>query len=63
VATAGELQSGAHGLAAPVPGVLAVEASVGVVALQALDSADTRAAVLAAARAVARSLAGPVEAG
>ncbi|MGN6330437.1 MAG: IclR family transcriptional regulator [Motilibacteraceae bacterium] len=38
VASDGELQPGAHGVAAPVLGVPGVEASVGVVALAALDA-------------------------
>lgn len=60
VETAGELQSGAHGLAAPVLGVPGLEASVGVVALQSLASPQTREAVLAAAQAVSLALAGPL---
>ncbi len=60
VETAGELQSGAHGLAAAVLGVPGLEASVGVVALQAFASPQTREAVLAAAEAVGHGLAGPM---
>lgn len=50
VGSSGELQPGAHGLAAPVPGVPGLRASVGVVALTPLDPAREGAAVLAAAR-------------
>jgi DNA-binding IclR family transcriptional regulator len=39
VVTAGELQAGAQGLAAPVPGVEGLEASVGIVTLGDLDAA------------------------
>ena len=60
VETAGELQSGAHGLAAPVLGVPGLEASVGVVALQAFVSPQVREAVLSAAQAVGQALAGPL---
>lgn len=57
VVTSGELQQGAHGLAAPVPGVPGLEASVGVVAAAALDGEEVSSAVLAAARAVGRAVA------
>jgi len=56
VVTEGELQSGAHGVAAAVPGVDGLEASVGVVALAALDPEQVGPAVLAAAAAVAHAL-------
>jgi DNA-binding IclR family transcriptional regulator len=57
VSTAGELQPGAYGVAAPVLGVDGLEASVGVVALAALDLASTGPQVLATAAAIARALA------
>jgi DNA-binding IclR family transcriptional regulator len=56
VVTEGELQPGAHGVAAAVPGVDGLEASVGVVALAALDPQKVGPAVLTAARAVAHAL-------
>ncbi|HET6212191.1 MAG TPA: helix-turn-helix domain-containing protein [Micromonosporaceae bacterium] len=56
VATAGELQPGAYGIAAPVPGVEGLEASVGVVALAPLDADEVGPAVVAAAAGVARAL-------
>jgi DNA-binding IclR family transcriptional regulator len=56
VVTEGELQPGAHGVAAAVPGVDGLEASVGVVALAALDPERVGPAVLAAATAVAHAL-------
>ena len=56
VVTEGELQAGAHGVAAPVLGVDGLEASVGVVALAPLDPAVVGPAVSAAAAAVARAL-------
>jgi DNA-binding IclR family transcriptional regulator len=52
----GELQPGAHGVAAPVLGVEGFEASVGVVALVMLDSDAVGALVVDAAAAVARAL-------
>lgn len=52
----GELQPGAHGVAAPVLGVDGLEASVGVVALVPLDLATVAPAVVAAAMSVARAL-------
>lgn len=55
VVTSGELQQGAHGLAAPVPGVPGLEASVGVVSTTALDDAVSN-AVLAAAGAIGRAV-------
>jgi hypothetical protein len=56
VSTAGELQPGAYGVAAAVPGVDGLEASVGVVALAPLDPATAPAEVVAAAEAVAKAL-------
>lgn len=56
VATSGELQSGAYGVAAPVLGVPGLEASVGVIALAPLEIAAVRTHVLNAAAAVARAL-------
>lgn len=57
VVSAGALQEGAHGVAAPVLGVPGVEASVGVVALAPLDVATVGRQVVAAAAAVAAALA------
>jgi len=57
VTSEGELQPGAHGVAAPVLGVDGLEASVGVVALGPLDPAAVGPAVTAAATAVAQALA------
>jgi len=56
LATTGELQAGASGIAAPVRGVPGLRASVGVVSFQALDGAVVGPLVLAAAAAVAESL-------
>lgn len=56
VATSGELQPGAYGVAAPVLGVPGLEASVGVVALAPLDTDAVGALVTAAATAVAHAL-------
>ncbi|HEX6500707.1 MAG TPA: helix-turn-helix domain-containing protein [Micromonosporaceae bacterium] len=56
VGTSGQLQEGAHGVAAPVLGVEGLEASVGVVALAALDGDTVGPRVEAAASAVARAL-------
>jgi DNA-binding IclR family transcriptional regulator len=56
VSTAGELQPGAYGVAAPVPDVEGLEASVGVVALAPLDVAAVGPQVIATAAAVARAL-------
>ena len=50
VATHGELQAGAFGVAAPVPATGGIEASVGVVGLHALDAAVVGPRVVAAAR-------------
>lgn len=56
VVTSGELQQGAHGLAAPVPGVPGLEASVGVVSTTPFDDQSVAAAVLEAAVAVGRAV-------
>lgn len=57
VTTQGELQSGAHGLSAPVRGVQGLEASVGIVTLgQPVDEAVVAPRVVAAADEVARRL-------
>ena len=56
VTSAGELQPGAYGVAAPVLAEIGVEASVGVVALGDLDPARVGPKVAAAAREVARRL-------
>jgi DNA-binding IclR family transcriptional regulator len=53
----GQLQPGAYGVAAAVPGVEGLEASVGVVALTALDVDTVGPQVVATARAVATALA------
>jgi len=58
VTSEGELQPGAHGVAAPVLGVDGLDASVGVVALAPLDLDTVGPAVLAAASAVTRALTG-----
>ena len=55
--TAGELQPGAAGLAAPVRGVPGLEASVGMfVSLHDIDAATVEPLVVEAARAVAEAL-------
>jgi DNA-binding IclR family transcriptional regulator len=56
LATTGELQAGASGIAAPVRGVPGLRASVGVVSFQALDGAVVGPLVLAAAAAVGEAL-------
>jgi DNA-binding IclR family transcriptional regulator len=56
LATTGELQSGASGIAAPVRGVPGLRASVGVVSFQALDGEVVGPQVLTAAAAVAAAL-------
>ncbi|GGK29289.1 transcriptional regulator [Pilimelia terevasa] len=56
VTSAGELQAEAYGVAAPVLGVEALEASVGVVALGPLDPRAAGQAVRAAAAAIAAAL-------
>ncbi|HSK27232.1 MAG TPA: helix-turn-helix domain-containing protein [Jiangellales bacterium] len=58
VASEGELQPGARGVAAPVVGVPAVEASVGVVALGDLDATTVGPRVVRAAAEVAAALRG-----
>jgi len=57
IASEGELQAGAHGVAAPVRGAVGVEASVGVVALGEFDPAQIGPHVVAAAHEVSRLLA------
>ncbi|WP_434741930.1 IclR family transcriptional regulator [Micromonospora sp. SH-82] len=57
VTTAGELQAGAYGVAAPVLGVPGLEASVGVVALAPLDVDEVGTQVCAAATTIATALA------
>ncbi len=54
--SAGELQAGAHGIAAPILGVEGLEASVGVIALSPLDPQIAGPQVLAAAPAIAAAL-------
>jgi DNA-binding IclR family transcriptional regulator len=54
--SAGELESGAYGIAAPVIGVEGLEASVGVIALAPLDAAAVGPQVIAAAAAVMQAL-------
>ncbi len=54
--TAGELQPGAAGLAAPVRGVPGLEASVGIVSLHDIDAATVGPLVAEAAQAVAEAL-------
>jgi len=56
VATSGELQPGAHGVAIALRDVEGLEASVGVVALAPLDPQDIDAEVEAAAEAISRAL-------
>lgn len=56
VTSTGELQHGAHGVAAPVREVPGLEASVGVVALSSLDARVVGPAVVAAAAEVAAAL-------
>lgn len=56
VTSAGELQAGAYGVAAPVSGVPGLAASLGVVALGTLDPAEVGPQVVAAAGALARVL-------
>ncbi|GAA3737418.1 helix-turn-helix domain-containing protein [Plantactinospora mayteni] len=56
VATSGELQPGAHGVAAPVLGVPGLEASVGVVALTPLDITKIGTHVRTAATEIAAAL-------
>jgi DNA-binding IclR family transcriptional regulator len=56
VATSGELETGAYGVAAPVLGVDGLEASVGVIALGPLDTETVGPVVQAAAATVAQAL-------
>ncbi len=56
VATAGELEAGARGLAAPVRGVEGLEASVGIVTLVDLDERELGPVVVAAADELAAQL-------
>jgi len=56
VETVGEIQAGAHGVAAPVLGVEGLEASVGLVSLGDLDADEVGPRVVAAAAEVARRL-------
>lgn len=56
VATDGELQPGAHGVAAPLFGVAPIEGSVGVVSLSPLVLAEVEPHVIAAARQIAAAL-------
>jgi len=56
LATTGELQSGASGIACPVRGVPGLRASVGVISFQSLDGEIVGPQVLAAAAAVAAAL-------
>ncbi len=54
--SAGELEAGAYGIAAPVLGVEGLEASVGVIALAPLDASVVGPQVLAAATAIMQAL-------
>ena len=56
VETTGEIQAGAHGVAAPVPGVEGLEASVGVVSLGDFDASVAGPKVVAAAEELSRRL-------
>ena len=56
IATTGELEAGAYGVAAPVLGVDGLEASVGVIALSPLDAGTVGSAVREAASTVAAAL-------
>lgn len=56
VATTGELQSGAHGIAAPVRGVLGLRASVGVISFEPLDADVVGPQVVTAAAVIATAL-------
>lgn len=61
IATHGELQPGAHGVAAAVPGLSGVEASVGLVGMSSFDEDVVGEAVMAAAEEIAAMLRGQVE--
>lgn len=56
VGTTGELQTGAHGIAAPVRGVAGLRASVGVVTMEPLDASIVGPKVITAAATVAAAL-------
>lgn len=56
VASAGELQRGARGVAAPVRGIDGIDASIGIVSLHDLDVDEVGPMVVRAAAAVARAL-------
>jgi DNA-binding IclR family transcriptional regulator len=56
ITTSGELEPGAYGVAAPVPGVDGLEASVGVIALAPLEPAEVGPAVQRAATAISTAL-------
>ncbi|GAB3578739.1 IclR family transcriptional regulator [Calidifontibacter terrae] len=56
VGSDGELQPGAHGLAAPVLGVVGLEASVGLVAMSAFDEKAIGPALVAACERIAEAL-------
>ncbi|WP_137122085.1 IclR family transcriptional regulator [Segeticoccus rhizosphaerae] len=56
VVTDGELQSGAHGVAAPIVGLAGLEASVGVVSMGPLDEQKLGPQVVSAAARIARAL-------
>jgi hypothetical protein len=56
VESVGEIQAGAHGVAAPVRGVEGLEASVGLVSLDGLDAGAVGPKLVDAARSVARLL-------
>ncbi len=56
VATDGELQDGAHGLAVPLTELPGLEASIGVVSLTPIDAASVGPILLSAARAVGQAL-------
>lgn len=56
VASAGELQRGAQGVAAPVLGVPGLEASIGIVSLHDIDAHEVGPGIVRAAGAIARAL-------
>jgi len=56
VVSSGELQQGAHGVAAPLPASSGVEASVGIVALAELETGTVGPRVVAAAQQIAAAL-------
>ncbi|WP_028851610.1 IclR family transcriptional regulator [Thermocrispum municipale] len=58
VSSVGELEAGAHGIAAPVRGVPGLRASVGVVSLHALDGQEVGPRVMQAATELAAALGG-----